>query len=70
MNIITESLIKTLKKFKRKKLSVHEPDVRPKDFSYLKNCIDKKEVSAIGSYTKTFEKKNCTNNKSKKCNTY
>ena len=40
MNIITESLIKTLKKFKRKKLSVHEPDVRPKDFSYLKNCID------------------------------
>ena len=57
MNVITESLIKTLKKFKRKKLSVHEPDVRPKDFSYLKNCIDKKEVSAIGSYTKTFEKK-------------
>ena len=70
MNIITKSLIKTLKKFKRKKLFVHEPDVRPKDLSYLKNCIYKKEVSAIGSSTKTFEKKNCENNKSKKCNTY
>ena len=56
MDIITKGLTETLKKFKRKKLFVHEPDIRSKDFNYLKNCINKKEVSAIGSYVSSFEK--------------
>ena len=65
MDIITKGLTETLKKFKRKKLFVHEPDIRSKDFNYLKNCINKKEVSAIGSYVSSFEKKNCKITKAK-----
>lgn len=57
MENITKSLIKTLKKFKKKKLFVHEPDIRTNDFSYLKDCIDKIEVSTVGSYVNSFEKK-------------
>ena len=57
MENITKGLIKTLKKFKKKKLFVHEPDIRTKDFSYLKDCIDKNEVSTVGSYVNSFEKK-------------
>ena len=70
MENITKGLIKTLKKFKKKKLFVHEPDIRTKDFSYLKDCIDKNEVSTVGSYVNSFEKKNFQYNKSKKRNSY
>ena len=57
MKNITDNLIKTLKKFKKKKLFVHEPDIRTKDFNYLKDCIEKNEVSTVGSYVNSFEKK-------------
>ena len=43
MDIITKGLTETLKKFKRKKLFVHEPDIRSKDFNYLKIVLIKRK---------------------------
>tara|TARA_B100001989_G_scaffold252772_1_gene236099 strand:+ start:384 stop:1562 length:1179 start_codon:yes stop_codon:yes gene_type:complete len=58
MHFISKNLYKTLKKFKKKKLYLHEPDLSLKqDFNNLKTCIQRNEVSATGSFVKEFEKK-------------
>ena len=58
MHFISKNLYQTLKKFKKKNLFLHEPDLNLKqDLKNLKSCVKKNEVSAAGSFVKKFEKK-------------
>ena len=55
MHPISKILYNGIKKFKQKKLFIHEPDILKKDVKFLKNCINTKNVSAAGNYCDKFE---------------
>ena len=55
MSPISILLIKAFKRFKQKKLQIHEPDINKTDLNNLKSCINTRNVSAAGNFCKKFE---------------
>ena len=55
MSPISKLLIKAFKRFKQKKLQIHEPDINKTDLNNLKSCINTRNVSAAGNFCKKFE---------------
>ena len=59
---MTENISKIIlnifkKKFKNKKIYLHEPDIKKSDHIYLKKCISENNISSTGKFIQKFEKK-------------
>jgi len=59
MSDITNYIEAKLKKFYgiKKKINLHEPQLKPKDMIYIKKCFNSGLVSTAGKYVNLFEKK-------------